>query len=66
MKILPLALAVAFWATEAGAVVQTKVVEYKQGDAVLEGFLAWDDAAQRPAPGVLVRRRTSVPSTPIV
>ena len=26
------------------AAVQTKVIEYKQGDQVLEGYLAWDDA----------------------
>jgi dienelactone hydrolase len=38
----------------ANAAVQTKSVEYKQGDAVLEGYLAWDDAAGGPRPGVLV------------
>jgi dienelactone hydrolase len=38
----------------ANAAVQTKLVEYKQGDAVLEGYLAWDDGAQGPRPGVLV------------
>ncbi len=36
------------------AAVQTKVIEYKQGDQVLEGYLAWDDAASGPRPGVLV------------
>jgi len=36
------------------AAVQTKVVEYKQGDQVLEGYLAWDDTATGPRPGVLV------------
>ncbi len=36
------------------AAVQTKVIEYKQGDQVLEGYLAWDDAATGPRPGVLV------------
>lgn len=35
------------------AEVQTKVVEYKDGDVVLEGFMAWDDAAKS-APGVLI------------
>jgi dienelactone hydrolase len=42
-------------AAQAG--VQTKTIEYKQGDLVLEGFLAWDDAvatAAKPAPGVVV------------
>lgn len=35
------------------AAVQTKAVEYKDGDVVLEGFLAWDDAVKGKAPGVL-------------
>jgi dienelactone hydrolase len=34
--------------------VKTKLVEYKQGDATLEGYLAWDDAANGKRPGVLV------------
>ena len=36
------------------AAVQTKVIEYKQGDQALEGYLAWDDAVTGPRPGVLV------------
>jgi len=36
------------------AAVQNKVIEYKQGDQVLEGYLAWDDATTAPRPGVLV------------
>ncbi len=36
------------------AAVQTKAVEYKQGETVLEGYLAWDDAIKGPRPGVLV------------
>jgi dienelactone hydrolase len=36
------------------AAVQTKTVEYKQGDQVLEGYLAWNDAVTGPRPGVLV------------
>ena len=36
------------------AEVRTKVVEYKQGETVLEGYLAWDDAAKGKRPGVLV------------
>lgn len=38
-------------------VVQTKVIEYKDGDTVLEGLLAWDDAVatdKSPQAGVLV------------
>ncbi len=37
------------------AEVKTKVVEYKDGDTVLEGFVAWDSAAAgKSTPGVLV------------
>ena len=36
------------------AAVQTKAVEYKDGDVVLEGFLTYDDAVKGKAPGVLV------------
>ncbi len=38
----------------ARAAIQTKTVEYRQGDAVLEGFVAYDDAVKTPRPGVLV------------
>lgn len=38
----------------ATAAIQTKVVEYKQGDTTLEGFVAWDDAVKGTRPGVLV------------
>jgi len=34
--------------------IQTKTVEYKQGDTTLEGFVAWDDALAGVRPGVLV------------
>jgi dienelactone hydrolase len=34
--------------------VQSKEIEYRQGDTVLQGFLAWDDAAKGKRPGVLV------------
>lgn len=36
------------------AAIQTKTVEYKQGDTTLEGFVAWDDAIKGPRPGVLI------------
>lgn len=36
------------------AKIVTKVVEYKQGDTTLEGFLAYDDAVSGQRPGVLV------------
>ena len=40
---------------QAGAEIKTQVVEYKDGDVTLEGFVAWDSArADKPMPGVLV------------
>jgi len=36
------------------AAVQTRTIEYKQGDTTLEGFVAWNDAISGPRPGVLV------------
>jgi dienelactone hydrolase len=36
------------------AAIHTEVVEYKQGDATLEGFLAYDDSISGKRPGVLV------------
>jgi dienelactone hydrolase len=41
-------------AATAHATVQHRLVEYKQGNAVLEGYLAYDDAQQGKRPGVLV------------
>ena len=34
--------------------IQTRLVEYADGDTVLEGLLAWDDTADPPRPGVMV------------
>jgi dienelactone hydrolase len=42
-----------FFASVAVAGVQTKEIEYKQGETVLQGFLAWD-AVEGKRPGVLV------------
>jgi len=36
------------------ATIQTKTIEYKQGDATLEGFVAYDDAIKGPRPGILI------------
>ena len=36
------------------AEIKTKVIEYKQGDTVLEGYHAYDDAVQGQRPGVLI------------
>lgn len=44
----------AFCASTAHAAIKTEAVEYQDGDAGLEGFLAYDDAGAAPRPGVLV------------
>ena len=41
-------------ASQGLAAIQTKTVEYKHGDAVLEGYLAYDDELKGKNPGVLV------------
>lgn len=38
----------------ARAAVRKETVEYRQGDTVLEGYLAFDDARKGPRPGVLI------------
>ncbi|HVH68352.1 MAG TPA: dienelactone hydrolase family protein [Gemmatimonadales bacterium] len=40
--------------TPRAADIKTKEIEYRQGDTVLQGFIAWDDAARGKRPGVLV------------
>ncbi len=42
------------WATATHAAVHTETVEYRHGDTVLEGYLAYDDALTGPRPGILV------------
>ena len=39
---------------QAHAAIVTKMIEYKQGDTVLEGYLAYDDDAKGKGPGILV------------
>ena len=34
--------------------IQTKTVDYQDGDTVLQGYLAWDDEISGPTPGVMV------------
>lgn len=41
-------------ATAANAAIVTKRVEYKHGDAVLEGYLAYDDSKSGKMPGVMI------------
>jgi dienelactone hydrolase len=45
---------VIFVASPASAAVQTKEIEYKDGEATLKGHLAWDDAVSGKRPAVLV------------
>jgi dienelactone hydrolase len=54
MRKLFLLLTLLCLAVSAEAAVKTKVIEYKQGDTVLEGYLAWDDANHLNRPGVLI------------
>jgi dienelactone hydrolase len=48
------ALSLIVIATAATAEIRTNEIEYKQGDTVLQGFIAWDDAKSGKRPGVLV------------
>ncbi len=43
-----------FGAVNAHAALRTETVEYHDGDTVLEGYLAYDDALQGKRPGILV------------
>lgn len=49
-----LVLTVLTAASDSRAALKTETVEYRQGDAVLEGYLAYDDALAGKRPGVLV------------
>lgn len=49
-----LALGLALAAQAAHAEIKTETVEYKQGNATLRGFLAYDDAVKGKRPGVLI------------
>lgn len=51
LQLLPALLAVA---SPVFAEIKTQTVEYKDGETVLEGFLAFDDAVEGPRPAVLV------------
>jgi len=41
-------------ASAAHAEIRTREIEYREGDTVLQGFIAWDDARKSRRPGVLV------------
>jgi dienelactone hydrolase len=53
MKRLAVLLTLAL-ASMSQAAIKTQTIEYKEGDTVLEGFVAYDDAARGKRPGVLV------------
>jgi dienelactone hydrolase len=53
-SLLAVTMLVLGFSSAANAEVRTKVVEYKEGNTSLEGFMAWDDAAKGVRPGVLV------------
>jgi len=54
MRIIIPTLLAGLMASSVDAAVQTKTVNYKDGDQPCVGFLAWDDAVPGPRPGVLV------------
>ena len=54
MKLVIAAICLVIATGHAHAKVRSQLVEYKQGDTVLEGYLAFDDAAKGKRPGVLV------------
>ena len=57
MKLLPCILVAVFGivlSNSVGAAVKTKTIEYKDGDTVLEGYLAYDDAIKGKMPAVLI------------
>lgn len=54
MRFASIAACVLAMASNLPAAIKTQVIEYKQGDTVLEGFLAWDDASTARRPAVIV------------
>jgi dienelactone hydrolase len=60
-RITPIVLATALVAilqtTPAAAEIKTQTVDYKHGDAALEGYLAYDDSISGKRPGVLLLHR---------
>src|SRR5580693_2896922 len=54
MKNLLCSIVVLLCVMKAQGAIHTENVEYKQGDATLEGYLAYDDSISGPRPGVLI------------
>lgn len=53
-KKMMIALGMLLQAAAACAAVQGETVEYRHGDAVLEGYIAYDDSSEEKRPGILV------------
>src|SRR5580658_8145914 len=54
MKTILLSTALMAGAVSSQAAIQSKTIDYQQGDTTLEGVLVWDYAVSGPRPGVLV------------
>lgn len=54
MKSILASLVLLLFISSAFSAVQTKLIEYRDGETVLEGYLAWDDTARATRPGILV------------
>jgi dienelactone hydrolase len=54
MRFLTVLLAVLCLTSTASAELQKKLIEYKDGDTTLEGYLVYDDAVEGKRPGVIV------------
>jgi dienelactone hydrolase len=54
MKTILLSTALMAGAVSSHAAIQSKTIDYKQGDTTLEGVFVWDDSVSGPRPGVLV------------
>lgn len=54
MKTILLSIMIVASAMTTRAAIQSKTIDYKDGDTTLEGVLVWDDATSGPRPGVLV------------
>lgn len=55
MKTIVIAISISLlFAAAAFAGIRTETVQYREGDTVLEGYLAYDDSVQGKRPGVLV------------
>jgi dienelactone hydrolase len=54
MKINTFLVLVMMCASSAMAAIKTRVIDYTQGDTVLEGYLAWDDSTNVKRPVVIV------------